>query len=193
MSTEILKSVKSIVSLNKIEEEAFVKVLEKKRLTKKEYLLSQGQISDKIYFINHGSLRLFYNINANENTVHFLFSGNWHIDYASFLTGTPTIENIQAIEFSEIIQLRKNDLYSLYNRFPIFERLFRIMAENAFMHLSKINKMLNNQEPEQRYRELFKQSPEMFERIPHYYIASYLGVKPETLSRIRKRISVEEI
>jgi CRP/FNR family transcriptional regulator, anaerobic regulatory protein len=192
MTTEILKSVKLIVSLNHAEEDAFLKILEKKKFNKKDFLLKEGQISDKIFFINQGCLRLFYAVDSNENTVQFLFSSNWHIDYASFLTGKPSIENLQALESCEVIQIRKTDLYSLYNRFPVFERLFRVMAENAFMNLSKINKMLINQEPEQRYQELIIQSPELFDRIPQYYIASYLGVKPETFSRIRKRVSVHQ-
>ena len=188
MQTGILKNIKSIVSLNTAEEDAFVSILEKKKISKKDFLLKQGQISDKIYFINQGCMRLFYDINANENTIHFLFSSNWHIDYESFLTGKPSNENLQAIEPCDVIFLRKKDLYDLYNRFPVFERLFRVMAENAFLDLSRMNRMLINQEPEQRYQELVKQSPELFDRIPHYYIASYLGVKPETLSRIRKRV-----
>ena len=68
------------------------------------------------------------------------------------------------------------------------EKVGRVMAENAFLSLSRLNQMLTNEEPQQRYLNLLKQRPEVVERIPQHYIASYLGVKPESLSRIRKRI-----
>jgi CRP/FNR family transcriptional regulator, anaerobic regulatory protein len=123
-----------------------------------------------------------------ENTVQFFFANSWYTDYASFLTGQPTIENMQALEACEVVQFRKADLYKLYDIYPVFDRVGRVMAENAFLSLSKLNKMLTNEEPEQRYLNLLQQRPELVERIPQHYIASYLGIKPESLSRIRKRI-----
>ena len=133
-------------------------------------------------------MRLFYNVEGIENTIQFFFSNSFYTDYTSFLTGQPTIENMQALEPCEVVQFRKTDLYKLYNIYPVFDRVGRVMAENAFLSLSKLNKMLTNEEPEQRYLNLLQQRPELVERIPQHYIASYLGIKPESLSRIRKRI-----
>lgn len=188
MTNQILQSIKSIVSLNENEEEAFTKILEVKEIKKKAFLLQQGQICNKISFINSGCMRLFYEVEGVENTVQFFFAGRWHTDYDSFLTGQPTIENLQALENCEIIQFKKSDLYDLYNTHPVFERVGRILAENAFLSLSKLNKMLTNEEPQQRYLSLMNQRPEVVKNIPQHYIASYLGIKPESLSRIRKRI-----
>lgn len=188
MTNQILQSIKSIVSLNENEEEAFTKILEVKEFKKKAFLLQQGQICNKISFINSGCLRLFYEVEGVENTVQFFFAGRWHTDYDSFLTGQPTIENLQALENCEIVQFKKSDLYDLYNIHPVFERVGRILAENAFLSLSKLNKMLTNEEPQQRYLNLMNQRPEVVKNIPQHYIASYLGIKPESLSRIRKRI-----
>ncbi len=188
MQKQIIESIKSFVPLNKVEEESFANILEIKQFKKKEFLLKEGQICNKVSFINSGSMRLFYNVDGLENTVQFFFSDSWYTDYASFLTTQPTSENLQALENCEVVQFKKDDLYQLFNQFPIFERVGRVMAENAFLSLSRLNQMLTNEEPEERYLNLFKTRPEIVERIPQHYIASYLGIKPESLSRIRKRI-----
>lgn len=188
MTTQIIQSIQSIVPLNVEEENAFLKILEVKKFNKKEYLLHEGQICNKITFINSGCMRLFYNMDGVENTVQFFFGNSWYTDYASFLTGKPTIENLQALENCEVVQLQKNDLYKLYDAMPIFDRVGRIYAENAYLSVSQLNQMKTNQEPEKRYLNLLKQRPELVQKIPQHYIASYLGIKPETLSRIRKRI-----
>lgn len=188
MTTQIIQSIKSIVTLNAAEEAAFASILEVKQYKKKDFLLQEGQICKKISFINSGCMRLFYNIEGVENTVQFFFANTWYTDYASFLTEQPTVENMQALEPCEVVHFRKIDLYKLYNIYPVFERLGRVMAEKAYLSLSQLHKMLTNEEPEQRYLNLLKQRPELVERIPQHYIASYLGIKPESLSRIRKRI-----
>ncbi|MFM9839631.1 MAG: Crp/Fnr family transcriptional regulator [Cyclobacteriaceae bacterium] len=189
MTTQILQSIKSIVPLSKVEEDAFAKILEVKQFKKKDFLLREGLFCERISFINSGCMRLFYNVEAVENTVQFFFAGSWYTDYSSFLTGRPSIENMQALEPSEVVQLKKTDLYKLYDQYPVFDRVGRVMAENAFLSISKLNQMLANEEPEQRYLNLLKQRPELVEKIPQHYIASYLGIQPESLSRIRKRIT----
>jgi CRP/FNR family transcriptional regulator, anaerobic regulatory protein len=188
MPNQIIQSIKSIVNLNAKEEEAFLQILEYKKLKKKEYLMQEGQICNKITFINSGCIRCFYNVDGGENTIQFFFNDSWYTDYASFLTGNPTMENMQALENSEVVQVKKNDLYKLYESMPIFERVGRVFAENAFLSVSQLNQMKTNEEPEIRYLNLLKTRPELTQQIPQHYIASYLGIKPETLSRIRKRI-----
>ena len=188
MYTQIIKSIKSIVAINESEENAFLNILSTKQFKKKDFLLQEGKICSSVSFLNYGCMRLFYNVDGVENTTQFFFGNSWYTDYASFLTGNTTIENMQALEPCEIIQFKKEDLYKLFARFPVFEKVGRVMAENAFLSLSRLNQMLTNEEPQQRYLNLLQQRPDVVERIPQHYIASYLGVKPESLSRIRKRI-----
>jgi CRP/FNR family transcriptional regulator, anaerobic regulatory protein len=188
MPKQIIESIKSFVSLTLQEEEAFKQVLQVKQYKKKEFLLQEGQVCDKVTFINSGCMRLFYTVEGVENTVQFFFGDTWYTDYASFLTGQATIENMQALQNCEVIQFKKQDLLNLYEKFPIFDRVGRVMAENAYLSLSRLNQMLTNEEPELRYLNLLKQRPELVQQIPQHYIASYLGIKPESLSRIRKRI-----
>lgn len=188
MTSQIVASIKSFVPINKIEEEAFVSILEVIKIKKKEFILKEGQICNKITFINSGCTRVFYNVDGIENTIQFFFGDSWYTDYESFLTGQPANENMQALQASEVIQIKKEDLYKLYDQHPIFDRVGRVMAENAFISVIRRNQMLTNEEPELRYLNLMKQRPELVQQIPQHYIASYLGIKPESLSRIRKRI-----
>jgi CRP/FNR family transcriptional regulator, anaerobic regulatory protein len=188
MTSKIIQSIKSIASLNEAEEKAFLNILEVKIFKKKEFLLQEGKVCNKVTFVNYGCMRLFYNVEGVENTIQFFFGDSWYTDYASFLTGKPSIENMQALEESEVVQFKKDDLYKLYDVMPIFEKVGRIFAENAYLSISKLNQMKTNEEPEVRYINLLKTRPELVQQIPQHYIASYLGVKPETLSRIRKRI-----
>lgn len=188
MTTKIIQSIKSIASLNEAEEKAFLSILEVKIFKKKDFLLQEGKICNKITFVNNGIMRLFYNVEGVENTIQFFFGDSWYTDYASFLTGQPSIENLQALEESEVVQFKKDDLYKLYDSMPIFEKVGRIFAENAYLSISQLNQMKTNEEPELRYLNLLKTRPELVQQIPQHFIASYLGIKPETLSRIRKRI-----
>jgi CRP/FNR family transcriptional regulator, anaerobic regulatory protein len=192
MKTQILASIKTIVKLEPAEEKAFLNICEIKKYKKKEFLLTEGKVCNKISFINKGCMRLFYSVEGHENTVQFFFSDAWYTDYSSFLTDQPSMENMQALQDCEVIEFRKDDLNELCNEYPIFDRVARIMAENAFLSLSKLNKMLTNEDPELRYLNLLKKRPELMEQIPQHYIASYLGIKPESLSRIRKRIAKDK-
>jgi len=186
--SQIIQSIKSIVPLNEEEEREILSKVEIRLFKKNEFLLREGQICNKVTFVNSGCMRLFYEVEGTENTIQFFFNGSWYTDYASFLTNRPTIENMQAIQTSELAQISKEDLYFLYDRHQKFDRVGRVLAENAFLSLSQINQMLVNEKPEDRYLKLLNEKPEIVKQIPQHYIASYLGVKPETLSRIRKRI-----
>lgn len=188
MTQQIINSVKSVIPLTKKEEKAFTDMLKIKHFKKKEFVLTEGDICREITFINKGSVRLFYVIEGLENTLNFFFPNDWYTAYESFLDETPSIENVQALEDTELLQFSKSDLYQLYDNHPVFEKLGRVMAENAFRVVVNRSKMLTNEQPQERYLKLIKNRPELFEKIPQHYIASYLGVKPESLSRIRRRI-----
>jgi CRP/FNR family transcriptional regulator, anaerobic regulatory protein len=190
MPTQIINNIKSFVALSQNDEEAFIKILEVKKYAKKDFILEEGEICDKIFFINVGCARDFFNIDGEEKTLQFFFSNSWFTDYDSFLTGQPTLESLQAIEPCEVVHFKKSDLYKLYITNPVFERVGRVMAENAFIRLHSLTTMRTNQDPEERYLNLLNQRPEVVEKIPQHYIASYLGLQPQSLSRIRKRIFV---
>ena len=188
MITQILNNIKEYVTLNAIEEKAFTAILEIKQLKKKEFLLQEGKTCDKIYFVNSGCLRLFHVNNSEENTLEFLFANTWYTDFQSFLLNQPTDENVQALEKSEIVQFSIKDLDNLYLSYPVFERMGRLLTQNALISLANLNKEIVNETPAERYLKILKQQPEIVQKIPQYYIAEFLGVKRESLSRIKNKI-----
>jgi CRP/FNR family transcriptional regulator, anaerobic regulatory protein len=189
MYEQIIKQILQIVDLNNEEIDCIIDKLQVKKLKKKEFLLQEGTICKHAYFINRGCLRYFYLVDGIENTGQFFFENTWYTDYDSFLLSKPSRQNIQALEDSEILCLSKSDLLEVYEAIPKFEKFGRIMAENAFIKLKSKNEMILNQSAEERYLKLLKERPKVVERIPQHYIASYLGIKPPSLSRIRKSIA----
>ncbi len=188
MYDQILTRLSQFISLEKSEQDVFLTKLQVREYKKKELILREGEICKHAYFINYGCFRYFYNVDGHENTAQFFFENGWYADYESFLTGRPTKQNIETLEKSEVILLSAKDLQQLYLDIPKFERFGRMMAENAFLGIRQRSEMLENQTAEERYLTLMKERPKVFERIPQHYIASYLGIKPPSLSRIRKRI-----
>jgi CRP/FNR family transcriptional regulator, anaerobic regulatory protein len=188
MYEQILSRLSQFISLEKEEQDIFVSKLLVKQYRKKELILQEGQVCRYAYFINRGCFRYFYNVNGRENTAQFFFENGWYTDYNSFLTGKPSTQNIEALEETEVLLLAAKDLQELYTTIPKFERFGRLMAENAFLGIRQRSEMLENQSAEERYLKLMKERPKVFERVPQHYIASYLGIKPPSLSRIRKRI-----
>jgi CRP/FNR family transcriptional regulator, anaerobic regulatory protein len=188
MYEQIIKQIAQIINLDSEEANYIIDKLEVKKVKKKDFILKEGSICNYVYFVNSGCLRYFYLVDGIENTGQFFFENNWYTDYDSFLLSKSSRQNIQALEDSEILCLSKSDLTQLYIHIPKFERFGRIMAENALLGIKSKNETLVNQSAEERYLKLIKERPKVFERIPQHYIASYLGIKPPSLSRIRKSL-----
>lgn len=192
MYNQILKQLSLFISLDKSEEMFFLSKLIFKTYKKKELILQEGEVCKYAYFINSGCLRYYHTVDGQENTAQFFFENGWYTDYNSFLTGSPSNQNIETLEKSELLLMSAKDLQELYVAIPKFERFGRIMAENAFLGIRQRSEMLKNQTAEERYLTLMNERPKVFERIPQQYIASYLGIKPPSLSRIRKRIFIKK-
>lgn len=188
MFEQIEKVLSSFISLEQSEIDYFISKLQVRQLKRKEFLLHEGQICKHSYFINSGCLRYFYNIEGQEVTGQFFFENGWYADYTSYLSGKPLDKNIQALEKTELLLLSKTDLDKLFIEIPKFEKFGRLIAENAFLGLQQYTQSLTKETPEERYINLIKNRPKVIERIPQHYIASYLGIKAPSLSRIRKRI-----
>jgi CRP-like cAMP-binding protein len=192
LSPAVLSNLKAylsrFVTLSEAEFEQFCGQLTPKKLKRKEVLLRQGEVCKQVAFISQGCLRYFYLVDGQEHTGQFFFENSFYTDYESFLSGEPSRQNVGALEKTELLLLRKTDLYKLYEENPKFERFGRLMAEQAYLGVRKRNTDLLNLSPEDRYRELLSKRPKVMTRIPQHYIASYLGIKPQSLSRIRKRI-----
>ena len=190
MFEQIKQSLSQIITLNKEELDFFFSLLTVKVLNKKELLFRSGQNCRNIYFINKGCIRYYYLVDGEEKTAQFFFENGWYTDYDSFLSGDPSENFVDAIEDTELLCIEKSNLEKLYSTIPKFERFGRIVAENAYLGIRYRTKTLTNLTAEERYLKLIKERPKIFDRVPQYYIASYLNIKPQSLSRIRKNIAV---
>lgn len=181
--------VEKLVPLGDEEFDAFARCLRLRVLKKKENLINEGEICSKIGFFTEGYFRFYHmDINGNEITSDFHFSPGFITSYTSFLTGSPSRTNVQALEPMEVMEIGKTSLYSLYSEYPLIERLGRLMAEHVFITSERHLMMILNQTAETRYRLLLDKYPHYVGKIPLQYIASYLGITQETLSRMRKSI-----
>lgn len=182
----LLKNIDRFISLKPDEEKYFTSLLKVKRLKKKQYLLQEGDISRYQYFVNKGSLRT-YSIDekGQEHIIQFAIEDWWIGDMYSFLTQTPARFNIDALEDSELLCLDNPSLENLYSKIPKFERFFRHLLQNAFIASQRrINDMISLT-ADDRYCNFMTQYPLLEKRLPQKQIASYLGIKPESLSRLR--------
>lgn len=185
---DLHQQLQTLVALTDDDFAAFAAALRPLLLKKKELLLREGELCQHVAYVESGCLRYFYNVEGDEHTGQFFFERAWYTDYDSFLRNVPSTQNIQALEPCRLWQLPRNDLYRLYDERPVFERFGRLMAEHAFRGLRARNDALLNLSPEERYLRLLRERPKVIERVPQHYIASHLGLKPESLSRIRKRL-----
>ncbi|MBO0938470.1 Crp/Fnr family transcriptional regulator [Fibrella sp. HMF5335] len=178
------------VDLTDPEWQALEKHLTSKTMPKKGFLIQQGQTATEINFLLSGSCRLFYERDGNEKTTYFFFENNLVGDYLGCLTNQPSTLSIQALEDCKLICFRYEVLTALYQQFPAYQLFGRKLAEYLFMGLDIRLAELLTLSPEERYLK-FIGTPakrKIMERIPQQYIASYLGVTPVSLSRIRRRI-----
>ncbi|CAM4318766.1 cAMP-binding domain of CRP or a regulatory subunit of cAMP-dependent protein kinases [Pedobacter westerhofensis] len=159
------------------------------RLKKRENILEQGEICRHLYFLKKGLLRMFYlDQDGNEINCRFVDENHFFVDFSSFLTQTPSKYFWQALQDSEFFALKHADVNTLYAKCPAWEHLGRLVAENVYQTANERIEMLLFLSPEERYQYLLNRSPQLFNQVSQFHIASYLGVKPESLSRLRKRL-----
>ncbi len=166
----------------------------KKRVYKKgEIIFEEGNISEDIYFVTKGCVRLFYNVDGTDKTAFFYTEGQFICAGESYTFNIPAIENYQAIEDSEIYIFNKSANDKLLKITPKFEILARIATENELITCQRVIASFVTKSAEQRYIDLLKTQSDLFQRVPQQYIASFLGVSPETLSRIKARVLKKDI
>jgi CRP-like cAMP-binding protein len=188
MHDSLIGYVSKFVLLTDEEAVRLKKYLKHKTIRKRQFLLRAGDVSIFETFVVKGCLRA-YSVDADgaEHVVQFAIENWWIGDLYSFLTETPATLNIDAVEDTEVITIHKSELEQLYLEIPKFERLFRILFQNAFV--SHQRRILNkiSQTAEEQYLDFINRYPTLEQRIPQHQIASYLGMSPETISRIRKQ------
>lgn len=159
-----------------------------KKFSKNEFILTQGKVCSFVAFINSGAFRGFYSVDGQEYSKQFFFEDGFCTDYSSFLTGKKSLTYLQAIEDSTVIIFEKKDVEHMYKTIPNFVEFGKLLAESLYIKVCDIKASFILNTPEERYSHLAKDRPRVIQRVPQYMLASYLGVTPEALSRIRKRL-----
>lgn len=166
--------------------EALVPFLVQKSFAKKDFLVRQGNISNELHFVLSGCVREYFeDAYANEINTWFGFESAVAVSTYSFFSQKPSLTNIQALEDTETIVIKHEDLQKLFNEFHEIERLGRLLAEQYLVQIEEIKIILQTLSARQRYEYLLQNKPEFIKRIPLKYLASFLGIKLETLSRVR--------
>lgn len=179
---------KRIVPLTVRELQLIDKYFEPRQLEKKEFLLENGEICDFIAFIASGSIRHFHVKDGDEKTCDISFEKAWVTDFSGFSSGAPAKMNLQALESTTVFLVNKVNLSRLYKDCPTYETFGRLMAEQVAQRATDIAMSLSSEKPEERFQNLMKEQPALLQRVPQKYIANFLGLSPESLSRIRSRI-----
>lgn len=188
---------KYIDSLNPISTNSLEKlcsIFSKSSLSKGEFFIQEGQTTNQIAFLEEGIIRAFYRNNEGlEYNKHFFISPCFIGGYASLITGTPNQISQQALSNCTIFVANFSDFTALYDTNPDIERAARKLAELFFVHKEQREIEIVLLDADKRYLLFQKQFPFLEQQIPQYHIASYLGITPTQLSRIRRKITRNKI
>ena len=188
MYTDLKNFISKYVSLSELELEDIASKFNHKTVKKNEYLLKEGGICKDLVFVQKGCLRLYYLKDDIEISVWFAMQQSSAIEIYSFISGNPSNYFLQAIEDSEVFYLPKTELIKLYQLHPKMEEMMRKFWEDVILNLINRFTALQTDSAEKRYLDLLAK-PAYFEAIPQKYLASFIGVTPTSLSRIRKQIT----
>src|SRR5690625_682955 len=177
-------------SLTEEEYRYFRENLFRRSFDKKSILAEVSRESRYVYFILSGSAYSYYvNKSGDKHVMQFAIEGCWISDQYSYFTGRPGIYTLETLEPTEVLVLNRESHDKICQTSHLFEHFFRILMQNAFVALQYRLAKTNSEDAEHRYLEFTRLYPHFINRIPQYLIASYLGIKPQSLSRIRKKVA----
>jgi CRP-like cAMP-binding protein len=188
MNNKLLNHFSNITPLSVEEKKALEDNMVITHFKKDTFLLKEGQFSSDTYFIVEGCIRQYCTVGIEEKTTNFFTEGQWVISLTGLTQNTPSAHNLVCIEDTSLVVGNEQKAQELFKEFPRFETIARVVVEKAFAEQHQLMTSYLTDTPEQRYLNLLKTRPDIFQKVPQYQLASYIGVKPESLSRIRKRI-----
>jgi CRP-like cAMP-binding protein len=186
----LFSNIRQKIEITDKEEEICRSLFIPKKLRKRQYLLQQGDVSKYTAFVEKGLLRSYViDDKGSELIMQFAPEGWWIGDMYSSITGEPAENTIDAIEDSELLLLTSQAHEELLKQAPIFERFFRLLLQNSFIAMQRRLRGNIIQTAEEKYKNFIRLYPNIAQRVPQHNIASYLGITPESLSRIRKQMA----
>ena len=190
MTASLQKHIKKHTQISDENLEKFSNAFTLQKVAKKEFLLKEGEICQFEGFVTGGCFKVFHSDqNGTEHTLYFAIEDWWVADVDSFTNSNPSQLNIQALENSEVLLISKQNKEKLYQEIPEIEKLFRIMSQKNLVALQR--RMIDNlsKTAEQRYLDFLAKYPKITQRLTNIQIAAYLGVSPEFVSKIRRKIT----
>jgi CRP-like cAMP-binding protein len=186
---ELIRYFSTRISLSEDEIELIKNSYELKFLNKKEFLFSQGEICKTEAFVIDGSAKVFYSDEkGNDHILYFAFKDWWMGDIASFNCGELAIMSAQALEDLTVLVIDPERKEELFGQIPQLERMFRIITQRTLVVLQKRFFLAMSGSAKDRYIQLIQRHPKIEQLVPQYQIASYLGILPESLSRMKKQL-----
>jgi CRP-like cAMP-binding protein len=179
-----------LLPLDASETSILQQVFKEKKVRRRQFILQEGDVCRFYNYVVEGCFRMYMvDQHGKEHNLQFAIEDWWVADIGSFHDEEPSRLNIEAIESSIILRIRKDDLLKLYVDYPKFNRIFRVLIEKAFVSTQR--RILQNISltAEERYLDFINRYPHFFNRISNVQIASYLGITPEFLSAIRKKLA----
>ena len=190
--TQIIDHFSNYTPLNRAEIEYLKSKLIEKKVKRRQFILQEGDVCKHISFVVSGCFKMYkVDDKGAAHNLQFSIENGWISDLGSFHSEKPSELYIEALEASTILQITRPDLILLYINFSKFDRIFRVLIENAFVSLQKRVLLNISSTAEERYLDFLKKYPNLFNRISNVQIASYIGVTPEFLSKIRKNITTK--
>lgn len=191
MINSLLNSIQNVITLSPAEVDIVTSLFKQKSYKKGDYFLEEGRICKQVGFVTKGLLRYYINHNGDEKIYGFSQENQFVCNYESFLPQTASSKIIQALEDSEVFVISHKDLQSFYANVREGERFGRIAIEAVFLQMLIDLNSFYTETPELRYERFLKNHADLQQRISQYHIASFVGVKPQSLSRIRRRNSTQ--
>lgn len=188
MINSLLNNIQILITLSHEEKDIITSLFKEKTYKKGDFFLADGQICKQVGFITKGLMRYYINHDGEEKTYAFSQENQYVCNYESFLPQTPSSKIIQALEDSHVFVISYSDLQLLYAKVREGERYGRITIEAVFLQMLIDINSFYTEAPEVRYEGFLTNHADLQQRISQYHIASFIGVKPQSLSRIRKRI-----
>lgn len=186
----LVKNIRELVPISEEESELVKKAFKAVHLQKRDFYIRKGDLSNHMNFVASGCVKV-YSIgdDAMERILQFGIAGWWVNDLYAYLTEKPSTLFVQAITESVMLQVHRDNLNELYDKVPMIDRFFRIKTQNGYVALQDRTIRGMSEGAEQRYSEFIKRYRDIEQQIPQYMIAAYLGITPEHLSAIRKKIN----
>ena len=189
MKQKFINYFSEIAPLSKEEADGIAESMQTKTFKKGAYLLREGQNATSTYFILEGCVREYVLADGEEKTTNFYSENQWAISLNSFAGDRLATHNWVCMEETIVVVGDEEQAHRLFRKFPRFETISRAIMERAFAEQKAALTSYYTDSPEQRYLRLIQAKPDLVQRIPQYHLASYIGVKPESLSRIKKRMA----